>query len=380
MPKLGLTMQQARILEWYFEEGEIVERGKPLLSVESEKVTIDVESPAAGVLRRILVAEMSTADVGETLAIISEPNEPLPNHDVLVPGSKVQQIAQQLRRTREQTRPQTERKLLVSPAARRLADEHHLDLSTVAIKSPAEIIRERDVIRMIGASSATAQVIPVSAARSTMIERLSRSYSEALHVTLRVETDMSELVRFKEMVSQEVGQTEPSYTDFMVKAVALSLRNHPLFNSTFEDGHIKTFVQINIGIAVAAQNGVAVPVVRNADRKKLAEIADETNMLIQRARQGKLEFDDVSGGTFTVTNLGMYGVDSFTPIINPPQVAILAAGRILDKPIAIQGQVSIRPMVNLTLTFDHRIADGTQGAEFLQTLCAILADPHSLES
>ena len=390
IPKLGLTMQKGTVVGWKTKEGDTVEKGKALFSIDTEKVTVDIESPASGVLKRIFAPVGSTVAVGGLVAIISEPNEVVSNLDQLAQEAEkafIRRAAPQISATQAQAAPTRRERMLISPLARKLAEEHELDVSKLVGTGPGGRIQKEDVLRAVELMSRSgalgqptvATVIPLSMIRLTMIERLAQSYSNALHVTLQVETDFSELVKLRQKLAQQRGRKVPSCTDLLVKAVALALRENRLLNSMIEDEQIKIFEDINIGIAVSVESGLVVPVVRNADLKKIDDITNETENLVERARKGQLTLDDVAGGTFTITNLGMYDIDSFSPIINPPQAAILAVGRIAEKPAVVQGRVDVKPMAMLALTFDHRIADGAQASQFMKTLSNILSSPQLLQ-
>jgi pyruvate dehydrogenase E2 component (dihydrolipoamide acetyltransferase) len=390
MPKLGLTMQNGTILEWMSKEGDTVEKGKPLFSIDTQKVTVDVESPASGVLRKILASAGSTVAVGGLVAFISEINEPLPELDRLIeeatkpfiqPGEPENVVSPTEIKRSDRVR------VPAAPAVRKLAREYNIDLSQVTGTGTGGRIQREDVAKAIESSKAglshgpsVARIVSLTSTRLTIIQRLSESYAKALHARLEVDIDFSELIKFRERFSQQAAKSVPSFTDLLVRAVALALREHELLNSTLEGDHIKIFRDINIGIAVATEGGLVVPVVRKADQKKLDEISQETRDLIDKSRKRKLTFEDLTDGTFTITNLGMYAIDSFDPIINPPEAAILAVGRIAEKPVAINGQVSIRSMASLTLTFDHRIVDGAQASQFMKTLHGIIAKPDVLGS
>ena len=216
------------------------------------------------------------------------------------------------------------------------------------------------------------KIIPLTAVRKTIAERLTKSHMAAPHVTLMREIDVTALRKSRERLFERSREVRISYTDMLVKACAETLRAYPLMNSSLEGDKIRIIEQINIGIAVAIQSGLIVPVVRNADRKSLTEIAMELRNLVTKAGKGDLTVSQVTGGTFTITNLGMYGVDNFTPIINPPETAILGVGRIIEKPMVINGKIKARSVMALSLTFDHRVVDGAVAAQFLAELAKIL--------
>lgn len=230
---------------------------------------------------------------------------------------------------------------------------------------------------MASLGSKVETTIRLNPTRLTIVERLTGSYTNALHVTLQAEADFTYLKEFREEFSKQ-GKKKPSYIDFLVKACAITLRKLRVLNSTYANGEIDVLKDINVGIAVSLKDGLVVPVLRNADQKKLEAIASESESLIEKARNRKLTLDEVTGGTFTITNLGMYDIDSFSPIINPPEAAILAVGRIIDKPVVMKGNICTRFMGTLTLSFDHRIVDGAGAAEFLGELCKLLTQPSLL--
>ena len=357
MPRLSLTMKTGSVVRWYKREGEEVKKGEPIVEVLTEKVTYDIEAPESGILRKIYAKEGDEVPVNGLLAVITKPDEPLP---------KI-----------EEERPKVEvrERILASPAAKRLAREYGVDLSQIAGTGPGGRIVEADVRRYIeerlGYKPKICEVIRLTGVRKISAERVAKSVREAPHCTLCMEVDMTEASKLKELL-------RVSYTDIIVKAVAQALKEHKIMNSTLEGNEIKVFEEINIGVATATPQGLVVPVVKNADKKSLSEISSEIRNLAEKAREGKLEAGDVSGGTFTVTNLGMYGVEAFTPIINPPEAAILGVGKIIQKPVAEEGEVRIKPMMTLSLSFDHRIVDGAPAAQFLARIKEILENPSVL--
>ena len=389
MPKLGLTMKTGTIVDWVKKEGEFVQKGMPLYSIDTQKVVVEIESPATGVLRRIFATEGMTLPISSLVAVITEADEPIPDFDQLTREPPVQPmngaVIDQPGPT-EQTgivSSEAPHKIPISPTARKLAREHNIDVSKLVGTGHGRRIQREDVMKAIELQSTPsseahhAETIQLNSMRLTIIERLTSSYANALHVTLQTEADFTDLKALRDKLSEQ-GKKPPSYTDLLVRAAAIMLRKMRLMNSRFEDTHIKLLEDINIGIAVSLKDGLVVPVLRNVDQKKLEDITRESETLIDKARNGKLQLDDVTGGTFTITNLGMYDIDSFSPIINPPEAAILAVGRIVDKPAVVSGQVCPRLMGTLTLTFDHRIVDGTGAAEFLRQLRELLTNPSLL--
>jgi pyruvate dehydrogenase E2 component (dihydrolipoamide acetyltransferase) len=348
MPKLSLTMKEGTVGKWYKREGENIQKGEPIVEIISEKATYDLEAPETGTLRKILITEGTDAPVDAVLAVITAPDEAFSETEL--PAEKPEATAQ------------TEKEVLASPAAKRLAKEHGIDLSQVKGSGPDGRIAEDDVKHFIEQTSIPAlkikEIIPLSGFRKTTAERVTASFRTAPHSTLMMETNMTEATKLHEKQSI-------SYTAILVSATSKALQEHPIINSTLDENRIKIYEDINIGVAVATEHGLLVPVIHNANKKSLKEIDTAILGMIEKAKQGKLAKEELTGGTFTVTNLGMYEVDFFTPIINPPEAAILAAGRITQKPVVMNGKIEAKLTMMLSLSYDHRILDGAPAAEFL---------------
>jgi len=358
MPRLSLTMKEGTVVQWFKKKGERVEKGEPVVEVLSDKVTYEVEAPASGVVRKILAEEGVDVPVAETLAIITAPDEPLPEVEA-VAEAPVERV---------------EERILASPAAKRLAREYGVDLAQVRGTGPDGRIVEEDVRRFVEETKGALRVreiIALTGIRKTAAERVSLSIRTAPHSTITMEVDMSKAAKLRE-------ELEVSYTDMLVKAVAKALTEHPVMNSTLERDQIKIFADVNVGVAVATEKGLVVPVVRNADKKEVREISLALKELVEKAREGKLAREEISGGTFTITNLGMFGVDMFTPIINPPETAILGVGRLVERPVVVDKDIVIKPVMQLSLSFDHRVVDGVPAAQFLQRVKQVLESPESL--
>ena len=372
MPRLSLTMKEGTVVEWFKKEGDTVKKGEPLVEVLSEKATYDVEAPASGVLRKILAEEGTDVPVAGTLGIITAPNEELPEIEAAAPPAveAEEAVAAPERKVVEKV----EERIIASPVAKRLAKEHGIDLTQIHGSGPDGRIVEEDVRSLIEETRTmrrVREIIPLTGIRKTAAERVSLSAQTAPQSTITMEVDMSNATELR-------GKIGVSYTDMLVKAVAKALTEHPIINSTLEKEQIKIFADINIGVAVATEMGLIVPVIRDANGKSLTEISSTLKELVEKAKQSKLAKEDLTGGTFTITNLGMYGVDVFTPIINPPETAILGAGRVAEKPIVMDEQVVVRPVMQLSLTFDHRVVDGAPAAEFLQKVKQKLENPDVL--
>jgi pyruvate dehydrogenase E2 component (dihydrolipoamide acetyltransferase) len=339
MPRLSLTMKEGTVVEWFKKEGDIVEKGEPLVEVLSEKATYDVEAPASGVLRKILAPEGTDMPVAGILGIIAAPDEELPEVEAVAAPSEIE------------------------------AEE----AVAVSERAPVEKVEEdvKSLIEGVKTTPRVREVIPLTGIKKTAAERVALSARTAPQSTITMEVDMSNAMKLHERV-------HVSYTDMLVKAVAKALAEHPIINSTLEDEKIKIFADINVGVAVATEKGLIVPAIYNADRKTLEEIAPLLKELVEKAKQGRLTKEELTGGTFTITNLGMYGVDVFTPIINPPETAILGVGRVVERPVVMGGQIVVRPVMQLSLTFDHRVVDGAPAAEFLQKVKQVMENPNML--
>jgi pyruvate dehydrogenase E2 component (dihydrolipoamide acetyltransferase) len=351
MPRLSVTMKEGTVGKWYKNEGELIEKGEPIAEIMSEKATYDLESPATGIVRKIYIEAGVDAPVNAVLAVITAPDEPMP-----------QTIIQP---TEPSAVGESQERILASPAAKRLAKEQGMDLASVRGSGPEGRIDEDDVRRHLETVTEPPrrirEIITLSGFRKTSAERLTTSFRSAPHSTVAMEVDVSNAAELHERL-------RVSYTTIIVKAAAKALVEAPLLNASLEGDKVKVFEDVNIGVAVATENGLVVPVVRNADRKTLNEIDAEVAELTDKAKEAKLTKEEVTGGTFTVTNLGMYGVDFFIPIINLGEAAILAAGRIAEKPVAIEGRIEVRPMMITSLAYDHRIVDGAPAAQFLRSV------------
>jgi len=384
MPRYSLTMEKGTVVKWLKKEGEAVEKGEPLVEVEADKVTTEVESPISGILLRICASEETEVPVGEPLAFVGKLGEPLPEIQA-VSGVEMAAEAEVMSLVRGKTLELRERevgKVRASPVARRLAKQHGVDLGEVRGTGPKGRITKEDVLRFVDLARdarVVKEILPLEGMQKTIAERMTRSIKTAAHCSVTIEVDASRMIAIRQRmnaVPKTEGKPGVSYTDMLVKAVAAGLKENLILNSTLEGDKLKVFEDVNVGIAVEVEgdktSGLLVPVVRRADKKSLYEIAEETRSVIERARAGRASREDLTGGTFTITNLGMYGVESFLPIINPPETAILGVGAIREKPALIEGEINMEPLVNLTLSFDHRVVNGASAARFMQRLKQIL--------
>ncbi len=422
MPKMGDTMEEGKILRWIKQEGDPVNKGESLAEVETDKVNIEIESFASGVLRKILVPEGASAPIGAGIALIGAPDEPLPdslsgNGSVKASATKEMEKGTTASEGSEQTLREakgdyrakqtsvhsptdagSQGRIFISPIARRIAEEQQLDYSRVEGTGPNGRIIKLDIEAALAqkqetlAPSTPAQLpileateateIPLTAMRRTIAKRLSQSMQTAPHFYVTSVIDTGKLADLRRQIN-EYAQKEPnpvkvSFNDLIVKAVALALVRMPQVNVSFAEDRLILKKQVHIGMAVALEQGLIVPVIRNADQRRVLAIARESQRLAELARSGKLRPEDFSGGTFTVSNLGMFDVDSFTAVINPPESAILAVGSITPTPVVVDGQVVVRDRMKVTLSSDHRAIDGATAARFLQEVKRLLEEPFGL--
>jgi pyruvate dehydrogenase E2 component (dihydrolipoamide acetyltransferase) len=410
LPRLGQGMESGTVVRWLKQEGERVEKGEPLYELDTEKVTQEVEADASGVLLKIAVQE-GEVPVGQTVAVIGEEGEdvpapePEPEPDVVEApqeeGSRAPARDEERERGREATaeaepepEPEAEPepqpatadgRVKASPLARRIARERGIELAQVRGTGPEGRIVAEDVERAVAAPArpaapaaapAEAEVVPLTSIRKTIARRLTKAW-EAPVFQISMSADMTRAQELRERLVEMTreGETKPTVSDVITKACAAALMRHPELNAHYEDEEVKRFPTADVGMAVATDRGLVVPVIRGAERLTLAEIAAARADLVTRSREAKLQQADLEGGTFTTSNLGMYGVEQFIAVLNPPQVAILAVGAIEEKAVVVDGDLEIKPMMSLTLTCDHRAVDGADAAEFLGTVRALLEEP-----
>lgn len=394
MPKLGLTMDEGTILDWFKDEGDAVRIGEALLSVETDKVSIDVETPASGILLKIVVLAGKTVPLGEVIAYIGDKGEAAPEKTRLGQESTSPVAPAAESKKVEVISPTTAGPIKVSPIARKLAKENQIDLSAVQGTGPQGRIVEADIRALLSARETVAQrqiafgEVPyhlqsLTSVRKVTAQRMSESFRAIPHFYLSIELSVAQLSALRQQLAAEYEDRfgiHLTYTDLLIRALALNLPRHPLLNAAFySESDIKLYDEINPGFAIATTQGLVVGVIHHADHMSLMEIAQARHILALKAQERRLTPQDVSGGTFTLTNLGMYGIDDFSPIINPGQSAILAIGAIADRPISEGGQLVLRPTLRLTLAVDHRVADGVVGALFLQDLRPVLEAPEALQ-
>ena len=394
MPTFGMTEGEATILRWLKSPGQSVLADETLFEAEMEKATIEVPAPIDGVLLSILVDEGQAIKLtgivgwlglpGETLA---QPSQPA-SQQVAQPASPAPiQTASQPAGLPTLEKP-PDSWIKASPIARNMARQHGIDLSRLKGTGPGRRIVERNVREALAALSVTEPAVsaipselqPLSPVRRVTARRMAESFHTAPHIYLQVEVHAGRLVDLRAQLSPAGmgAAARLSYTALLARAIALTLPAHPLLNAAWEDGQVRVFRETHLGIAVASPQGLMVPVLHRVETLTLAGVNEQIAALASRAREGRLTQSELSGGTFTFTNLGMFGVDQFLPILNPPQSAILAAGAILERPVGEGGQVVLRPTLCLTLAADHRVMDGLEAAVFLRDLREILEAPARL--
>lgn len=382
MPKLGMDMEVGLVGQWLKAEGETVKKGEPIAEIETDKALVEVEAPRDGVLLKIFCPEGEEASCGTPIAAIGEAGQAVPDPQAPVP---VQAPAQPEppKTTPVSTEPvRNDGRVIATPRARRTAQQHQVDISAVPGTGENGRIVEQDVLdfmKHVTPVTRVAQdtVVPLTGMRKIIATRMRQSQQEMAQTDMRMEVDMSNMVSFRSQINQKLSKDgiKVSYVDLLAAVCAKALAEHPQANASLEpDGiHYKNYA--NIGIAVDAERGLVVPVIKDADILSIPAIAQKSRELIDKARKGTLRPDDMQGGTFTISNLGMFEVDSFTAIVNPPETCILAVGRIADRVIAVNGQCVVRPMMNLCLSYDHRIIDGAPAARFLQCVKHYMENP-----
>ncbi len=429
MPKLGLTMTEGTVSKWLKKVGDEVKEGEPLFEVETDKLTNTIESSASGVLRHIFVEEGTTVPLFGKLAIVAAADEDI---SALLggaaPAAAAAPEAAAAPAPAAPARAAGER-IIAAPAAKKLAKELGIDLALVTGTGPngritlddvknykpapaAPVVEEapktkasplaaavakdlgidlekigakdrvlaEDILHYLESTREKAaeeapreEVVPMNGMRKAIARNMLNSHMTSPTVTANLSVDMSAMKGYREQLKAK--EIKVSYTDLLVKFIAKALTEFPLLNCSVEDNKIIYKHYVNMGVAVALDNGLVVPNVTDADKKSLTEISKEIKELAKLAREGGLPMEKLQGGTFTITNLGMYGVESFTPIINQPEVAILGVTTMEDRAVVRNGEIVIRPMMTLSLTFDHRVVDGSVAAEFLQRVKALLENP-----
>ncbi len=389
IPKLGLTMEKATIVEWRFKSGDLVNEGDIILVIETDKVSFEVPAPCSGIIHPV-VSEGSECTVEDTVGYIASDRaeyqrllEEYPPGEGKPPQNQPQ--TPKPLQTHAVGHGQGGGRIKASPLARSMAKTHGIDLTEIKGTGPGGRIVRADILAAIEEKRAAAQgerpeagpkevaeAIPISGPRRVIFQNMFKSLSQSAQLTLHAGASAENLIALRQKASMEA---KISLNAILVKIVAEALRLHPRINSTVEGDKIIVWKQVNIGLAMEAGESLVVPVIREPRKKGLLQINEEINILVQKAREGRLSPDDMAGGTFTVTNLGFLDIDYFTPIIRPPESAILGVGRVAKVPVVFEGQVVPQTRIHLSLTFDHRIIDGAPAARFLKTIMDFIEDP-----
>jgi len=378
MPALEIAQETGKLLSWLKKEGDTVAKGEPLLEIETDKAVMEIESPGEGILAGIRVEPGTDVPVGQTIAWIVNPGEAPPIDDPPVaPGGNATPSPAVTSAPAIEPTASTPKGLRVSPKARRLAAERNLDLGRVPGTGPAGEILASDILSFLNSRGETEGTGESQISR-LMAERTTRSWTRVPHFFVVREVDAGALVELRARLAPAIEDSRHvklTHTDLLIALVARALLKHPRFNATWNGEKIHMNKEVNIGLAIAVSEGVVAPVIHHAERADLGEIAVRRRDLAERSRCSKLRLADLAGATFTISNLGMYEVDAFSAIINPPQVAILAVGRITERVMAVGGEPLIRPVMTLTLSADHRVADGARAAQFLADLATMVNNP-----
>ena len=418
MPKLSPTMEEGQIARWLKKEGDTVSMGEPLAEIDTDKATMEMQALTNGVLRKILVKEGESAPLGALIAIVGETNEdissllsetssaaPVPAQAAAKPEPQPESApaapapAENGNRAAEPAAATTGR-VIVSPLAARMAADAGIDLRSLQGSGPGGRIVKKDIESAMNQDKAPATVQafpravetrpftpavvagaspyrdePITEIRKTIAKRLVTSIGPVPHFFLTTEIEMDRAAEMRKNINALDPDLKISVNDIIIKVAAVALLQHPAVNASFQDKHIRYYERADIGVAVAIEDGLITPVIRSADQKSLSQIAGEVRELAERARGRKLKPEEYTGASFSISNLGMFGIDEFTAVINPPEAAILAVGAMTAKPVVRDNEVVVRQMMRVTMSCDHRAVDGATGAKFLQTFKKMLENP-----
>lgn len=424
MPKLGFDMAEGTLIRWVKAEGEAVEKGELLAEIETDKATVEVESMFGGVVRKHLVAENAIVPVNTPIAVVGGAEEAI-DFDALVGGAAAEVVTEAPTPPEETATAPAPTPAHVpaaavpaavpsdsdgrlpggvkaSPVARRMASEHGVDLLSVSGSGPGGRVVKSDVEAFLAApqeavaptvipslpalapaqvdAAPADQIVPLSRLRGAIGRRMTQAKQQIPHFYVTHEYDMGEVMRTRKQANAMLGGAgeKLSVNDFILKAAALALRQYPNLNASLKGDSVVQHGQVNIGVAVAVEGGLLTVVCKDADRKSLRQLSSEVRQMAERARQGKVRPEDIEGSTFSVSNLGMYGTDHFIAIINPPEAAILAVGKVQQTPVVVDGEIAVGTRMQATVSVDHRVSDGAEAAQFMRALGEYLENPLSL--
>lgn len=405
MPKLSDTMEEGTILKWVRKEGEKVKQGETIVEIESDKADMELEAYDSGVLRKIVVPEGGKAPIGALIAVIGDPSEDIEKLLSEAPTVAPQVAAEPRKETPTVAPPPsvasaptpspapppsqpTDGRTKASPLAKRLAKEHSINISAVPGSGPQGRVIKRDIEGVLAGKISvtrtaaaivpgTAEDVALSPIRKTIAKRMTASKLTAPHFYVTVDIDMEPAMAFREQINNATDM-KLSFTDIIIKASAAALMKHPQVNGSYLGDTMRQYHYVHIGVAVALDDGLVTPVIRNCEQKRIDQINHELRDLVDRARNRKLKADEYQGSTFTISNLGMFGVEDFVAIINPPEGAILAVGSIVERPVVKNGAIVVGHTMKATLSSDHRIIDGVVAARFLQDFRIFMENPAAL--
>jgi pyruvate dehydrogenase E2 component (dihydrolipoamide acetyltransferase) len=381
MPALEMAQESGKVISWLKQEGETVSKGEPLLEIETDKAVMEIESPGKGILAAVKARAGAEVPVGQTIAWIVQPGETPPSEETMVASGRKnspEAPSPVVASAAGSTHPGPG-DIQISPKARRLAAERGVDLAKVRGSGPGGEILASDILTATEANSSAQVVVDVSTPISRLMgERTTQSWMTVPHFFVVREADAGVLREAHQTLGPEAEESRRvklTLTDLLVALVARVLLKHPRMNASWTAEGVQRHGDVNMSVAMAVNDGVVAPVIHRAHKASLGEIATQRHDLTRRARAGKLRPHDVAGGTFTISNLGMFGVDAFSAIITPPQAAVLAVGRIADRVVPVNGSAVVRPMMTLTLSSDHRVVDGVRAADFLRDVTEAMGNP-----
>jgi len=386
MPKLGETMEEGEIIKWLKKEGDKIKEGESLLEIATDKANMEVEAVASGFLRKIVASEGEVIPVTQTIAFIADSMDEEISEEEGKASRKEGEKKEEEEISPQVTEKAVTKPVKASPLAKKLAKEHSVDLSSIEGTGPAGRIVKEDILRALEQGEAQAgeavikEEISLSRSEKVQMQHMAKSKKEVPHVYLKIEVDFSEAMKMRDDLLGEFEKEKIhlSYTDLLIKSCARALDKLPRMNSTFEEGKLMVHSDVGVGLAVAREGGLIVPVIKKANKKDLFQIARDRIELIDKAKGDKLSLGELEGAAFTLSNLGMVGIKEFAAIINIPQVSILAVGEIKKRAVIEEKKVVIRPMMEMTLSCDHRVIDGYLGARFLQEIRKGLEKPSLL--
>jgi pyruvate dehydrogenase E2 component (dihydrolipoamide acetyltransferase) len=389
MPALEMAQDTALLVRWAKHEGEHVSKGDVLMEIETDKATVEIEATGSGILSRVTARAGEQVPVGRVIAVLLDEAARSSSDETSVPRvdsgpEKQSPIAAsegiKLNPLRMKEPPSQKQ---MSPKARRLAREHGLNLSDVVASGTGQAVHASDILKMLSpradsATHAEYTALPLKGKRRVIAERTQKSYQTAPHISLSLSIDVSSaqaLIQLARLTARDDGAACPNFTGVLLKAAAEALNRHPSLNAHFVNDEVREYRDIDLGVAVAVPDGLLVPVIRNAGQRSTIEICHTLEDLVTRARNGRLRLEEMTGSTFTVSNLGMFGVEHFSAILNPPEVAILSVGGIVERAVKNEGRMEFRPFIQATINVDHRAIDGAGAATYLQTLKTLLEQP-----